>query len=122
MRSFVLGVCLACALGLVALGVAPAGPAFGDQAKAAKKFHQDNGLNCDDCHQENPPAKDVAGKVCLDCHAKGDRKKVQELTKEIEPNPHEDHEGGLDCTACHHEHKASEDHCVACHSFGFKTP
>jgi hypothetical protein len=28
----------------------------------------------------------------------------------------------LECEACHHLHRPSEDYCFQCHVFGFKVP
>ena len=96
--------------------------AFSQEAKTLKPFHKEAGLECKDCHNEIPAVNAVSGDVCLNCHGEGDRKKVLEMTSHMIDNPHEDHEGGLDCTECHYEHQVSKDHCVSCHSFGFKTP
>jgi len=41
----------------------------------------------------------------------------------IEANPHQSHNGELDCAVCHHMHKASEKYCIQCHSqYDFKVP
>jgi cytochrome c3-like protein len=75
---------------------------------------------CADCHDEKLPAKKVSMDRCIDCH--GDYKGLAELTRETDPNPHDHHEGPLDCSRCHHVHMASEDYCLECHSWGYRVP
>ena len=82
--------------------------------------HKTEGVSCVDCHQENPPAKQIPMARCVECH--GDYKKMAHLTQKIEPNPHEHHEGTLDCNRCHHVHKKSVDFCLECHSWGYVVP
>jgi Cytochrome c3 len=82
--------------------------------------HKEVGLDCQGCHQENPPARKVETPVCQSCH--GDYAKVAARTEKVEPNPHASHEGYQPCDVCHHAHKPSVDRCGECHNFGFKVP
>jgi fumarate reductase flavoprotein subunit len=83
--------------------------------------HKDAGLNCESCHQENPPSKLVPTSVCLGCHG-GDYAKLIERTKKMAQNPHASHLGNANCEYCHHAHKPSENYCAKCHYFGSKDP
>jgi hypothetical protein len=84
--------------------------------------HQSGGLACDACHQETPPKAAAPMATCLACHG-GTYEKLAEKTQATKPkNPHESHEGEVECEACHHAHKPSEDYCAQCHQFGFRTP
>ena len=82
--------------------------------------HKKIGIECQGCHQENPPGKPVTTPTCLTCH--GDYTKIAVLTEKVDPNPHGSHEGNLECNVCHNAHKSSKDHCATCHNFGFKVP
>jgi hypothetical protein len=99
------------------------GPGYSIWA-AQEKFladkHKEVSLDCQGCHQENPPGKKVETPVCQSCH--GDYAKVATQTEKVEPNPHASHEGYQPCDVCHHAHKPSIDHCGNCHNFGFKVP
>jgi len=83
--------------------------------------HKDAGLNCESCHQENPPSKLVPTSVCLGCHG-GDYAALAERTKKMAQNPHASHIGNANCEYCHHAHKPSENYCGKCHYFGSKDP
>jgi len=82
--------------------------------------HKASGVSCADCHGESPAGKQVPPTRCVDCH--GDYNALAKLTRETEPNPHDHHEGTLDCTRCHHVHMKSEDYCLECHSWGYRVP
>jgi hypothetical protein len=82
--------------------------------------HKKIGVECQGCHQENPPSKPVMPPICLSCH--GDYEKVAAQTEKVHPNPHASHEGNLPCNVCHNAHKVSKDHCATCHNFDFKIP
>ena len=83
--------------------------------------HKDAGVNCESCHEENPPSKLVPTSVCLGCHG-GDYAKLAERTKKMAQNPHASHLGNANCEYCHHAHRPSENYCAKCHRFGFKLP
>jgi hypothetical protein len=114
-------------LGLLLLGV---GGVLGStsplRAAAAKpplaERHQAAGLACDACHQETPPRAAAPIATCLACHG-GSYEKLAEKTQAATPrNPHESHEGEIECEACHHGHKPSVDYCARCHQFDFRVP
>jgi hypothetical protein len=111
------GCCLACAV-IVAL----ASPwAWGAERPLLIEQHKAAGLACDACHSENPPKAAATMAACQQCH--GEYAKLAQKTQEVKPkNPHESHEGEMECGECHHVHKASVDYCAKCHDFGFKVP
>ena len=94
-------------------------PAKGATALLADR-HAAKSLACDACHAESPPAKAVATAKCQSCH--GNHEKVAARTEKVEPNPHQSHQGPMDCAECHHLHKASEDACSKCHVTSYKVP
>ncbi len=104
---------------LLTLGWSPRIAAEEQQQFLADR-HQAKGQNCAACHQESPPKAAVPAAACLQCH--GDAEKLAMKTSAVRPNPHDSHLGEMDCDKCHHAHKASEDACGKCHSFGFMTP
>jgi fumarate reductase flavoprotein subunit len=75
---------------------------------------------CEECHKDGSPKGNVIADICFKCHI--GYSKLAERTNKITPNPHESHLGYLECVACHHIHKLSEDYCGECHKFGFKVP
>jgi len=83
--------------------------------------HKKGGIDCEACHQENPPGKLVPMKVCLGCHG-GDYAKLAEQTKKVGPNPHDSHLGDAACEFCHHAHRPSEYYCANCHMLDSKVP
>lgn len=93
-------------------------------AEKVKQFlvdkHGEKGVECNGCHQENPPQTAVPTAVCLQCHG-GTYEELAGRTK-VNPNPHLSHLGDLPCESCHHSHKESENKCGGCHDFDFKVP
>jgi len=89
-------------------------------AQALEDRHGKAGITCEGCHKENLPSKKVPTAVCLGCH--GPYSKLAQETNKVEPNPHDSHEGEIDCDRCHHNHKPSENYCVGCHNFAFTVP
>lgn len=82
-------------------------------------LHGLQGIQCGECHQGG---QEVTMVKCLTCH---DTKAVAEKTADLKPtNPHNSRHYGTeaDCNLCHHQHKASENHCASCHKFDFKVP
>jgi hypothetical protein len=82
--------------------------------------HKKAGIVCGDCHEEGLLKGKVTTANCIKCHIS--YSKLIEQTKKIIPNPHDSHVVNLECVACHHSHKPSEDYCGECHNFGFKVP
>ncbi len=129
LRTLLAGVALAAGLaaaGGEALAQAPPpaaspapSPAKAQRPLLAEK-HKVAGKKCAACHVESPPADDVGTAKCLECH--GTREKLAAKTEKADPNPHQSHQGDLDCNACHHVHKASENNCEKCHAWVIRTP
>lgn len=111
---------------LIALAAALClGSAFSTSALAADTtadFHTSHGMKCDTCHKTAPVAgAKVKKDVCKQCHNPEQlAKKSMEL--KVEPNPHYNHLGDVNCTECHKGHQKSELMCNQCHQFGLKTP
>ena len=63
---------------------------------------------------------------CLGCHEHESYAQLAEMTKaleeEIGANPHDSHYGELECRLCHKVHRASQDYCANCHTWGWKVP
>lgn len=75
--------------------------------------HAALGLDCEACHNNRPKTKPVKTAQCLSCHESYE--KLAERTKKLDHNPHAGHFIDLECTQCHHGHKASENYCDSCH-------
>lgn len=105
------------------------------------KDHADEGYICHDCHEANIgeqisegikfvtgdyldplERRDFGDQICLDCH---DFEEAKEITRErfagvsAPPydvaNPHDSHNGDLDCNTCHRMHEPSQLLCAQCH-------
>lgn len=77
--------------------------------------HKKHNMTCDACHKESQP-KAAAAQACLTCHKSLEA--VAEKTKDFEKNPHKNHlteTSDLECTQCHHGHKADTPLCHQCH-------
>lgn len=86
-------------------------------------YHLLANITCEQCHVKVGKSEVPTMELCIVCH--GSTTKLAEKTKEVKPrNPHTSPHYGteLDCNYCHHQHVKSEDYCVQCHAFGFKTP
>jgi fumarate reductase flavoprotein subunit len=70
---------------------------------------------CQDCHGQGKQQV-VTGAQCLTCHKSFEN--VAESTKDMTPNPHENHltKNDLDCTQCHHGHYSDTVYCASCHT------
>ncbi len=91
-----------------------------DSAKLLADRHKAAGIECNSCHKETPPKEAVKTEVCTGCH--GDYDALAKRSEKVEPNPHESHEGKIECGMCHHSHRVSDNYCSRCHAFGFKVP
>ncbi|MGI2111522.1 cytochrome c3 family protein [Shewanella frigidimarina] len=89
-------------------------------AKDMSQHHKKMELSCKDCHasgQKVIPTKEA----CLTCH--GPLDELRDAAKQPESeffrdtNPHYSlHYGdGLECSACHSEHKPAKIYCNTCH-------
>jgi hypothetical protein len=107
--GFLVATCVSAQQKSAASSSAPARPFLAQQHAAA-------GLKCASCHGEGKKTP-VESAKCLECHESF--KAVAERTKDMKPNPHANHlvdTGTLECTDCHHGHKASEIACTNCHN------
>jgi Cytochrome c3 len=95
-------------------------PLFAVDGKLLGDKHKIAGVDCSSCHKEAPPKQAVPPAVCTGCH--GDYDAIAKRSEKVEPNPHDSHEGKLECGVCHHSHKESELYCSRCHAFGLKVP
>lgn len=96
--------------------------------------HADAGLVCHDCHEssiaiqaeegwkfvtgnyQTPLEKRVFERdFCLECH--DDFEEVQARTDFGESNPHDSHNGEMECNQCHSMHQQSTVMCSQCHLF-----
>jgi len=112
--------CVWVALGLVVL--VDASTLWAAERPLLEEKHTGAGLACNACHVERPPRAAAPAAQCLTCHG-GDYEKLVRLTEKVKPhNPHESHQGEMECGACHHVHHASVDFCGQCHQFGFTVP
>lgn len=90
-------------------------------------------VECHGCHQDSLTTKAMEGvkyvtgnfedpmktrkfskDMCLKCH---DYKKVIAKTNFKESNPHQSHNGQLECNQCHKMHESSTVYCAKCHDF-----
>jgi len=95
--------------------------AWGAERPLLIEKHKAAALACDACHKENPPRTAPPVATCTGCH--GTYETIAEKTQNVTPhNPHQTHEGEIECWECHHVHKPSEDYCAKCHQFDFKVP
>lgn len=95
--------------------------------------HAKAGIKCHDCHQvslkveaqegvkyvtgnyEKPmKTRKFSKDMCLKCH---NYKKVIAKTNFEESNPHQSHNGQLECNKCHKMHQPSSVYCSKCHEF-----
>lgn len=113
--SRLLGLGLAGLLSTV-LGAAPA------KAPLTSK-HAGRDISCAQCHGGGAKKSAVPMRQCVSCHDPAD---LATRTAQVKPtNPHQNRHYGTqaDCTRCHHEHRASENFCLPCHTrFTFKVP
>ncbi|MDW7673326.1 MAG: cytochrome c3 family protein [Bacillota bacterium] len=82
--------------------------------------HLNAGLECDTCHSELPEegAPDTPPQeTCLSCHY-GSYDELANTTKYlVELNPHNSHDGQLDCDWCHKAHEPFNNYCGECHEY-----
>ena len=101
--------------------------------------HLQAGVQCKDCHDYPVSAEISSGvnflmgnynvgpdgkllkvqyddQMCLDCHIS--YAFMGRATDYLFRNPHNNHNGELECRACHMSHEAQIDFCSSCHSNG----
>lgn len=79
--------------------------------------HKEQGLTCIACHKEAKPKTAASAEACLVCHQSIEAVAEQKL--DLNPNPHRNHVTeamDLECTQCHHGHKADTPICHQCHT------
>ncbi|ACL67010.1 conserved hypothetical protein [Anaeromyxobacter dehalogenans 2CP-1] len=99
-----------------------AAPAAQAKADALARVHAAAGVKCAQCHVKAAKAAPVEMDRCVSCHP---TKALAVQTAGVKPrNPHENRHYGteLDCNACHHQHRQSENFCLPCHNFAFQVP
>ncbi len=78
--------------------------------------HKKRDITCNACHGEEQPKTPALAEACLTCH--NSLEAVAEKTKDFDKNPHKNHlteSSDLECTQCHHGHKADTPICHQCH-------
>jgi Cytochrome c3 len=92
--------------------------AFTDDVKPyLSDRHVAKGMECTSCHGDTTPQKPVETPKCLECHTSFDE--ISKKTVDMSPNPHANHlidSQDIDCSSCHHAHKANELYCTQCHA------
>jgi cytochrome c nitrite reductase small subunit len=101
--------------------------------------HSQANVACKDCHDYPVPAEVASGvnylignytvgadgelmpvtydnEMCLQCHISYEH--VAESTDFLERNPHDSHNGELECKTCHVSHGDQIDYCATCHDNG----
>lgn len=97
--------------------------------------HAEAELDCHDCHESSIAIQAQEGwkfitgnyqiplerrefskEFCLECHDDFDTT-VKAATDFEHANPHDSHNGELECNVCHNMHKPSQVFCAECHIF-----
>ncbi len=86
--------------------------------------HIAKGQNCTACHGDKAPAKGatVGTATCIQCHQSLESvdKSMKAKGYQVVPNPHVNHQIGLNCDECHRGHGKMTNSCSDCHVFTFK--
>lgn len=81
------------------------------------KLHLSRGVNCLACHKQLPTEGDQVGKdTCLTCHGSYEELARKTRDDKFVGNPHESHQGSLECSRCHKGHTSAKSYCMECHS------
>jgi len=97
--------------------------------------HKQAGVSCHDCHESSIPVqmeegvkyitgdfetpmktREFSKEMCLKCH---NYNEVKAKTNFEESNPHDSHNGDLECFKCHKMHESSNVFCAKCHNFSW---
>jgi hypothetical protein len=88
-----------------------------DKSTFQAEKHKQQKVTCAGCHLgEEQPKTAATDKGCLACHKSMEA--VAERSVAYVPNPHKNHiteSTDVECTVCHHGHKADNPACLACH-------
>ncbi|MFC1531789.1 cytochrome c3 family protein [Thermodesulfobacteriota bacterium] len=88
-------------------------------------IHAKNMVACSSCHGPRLPnnAAIVPMARCLSCHYSYEKIAKETVSEEFpDINPHDSHNGEIECTSCHHLHQTSQLYCLECHDFDIKVP
>lgn len=112
-KSIIAALALAVSL---AAGISSAQAA--DQKYLADR-HIAAGMQCATCHKDGAPKAGavVSKDTCKSCHNPADLAKA---TANLNPNPHYNHLGDVNCTDCHKGHQQPQLMCNDCHKFSLK--
>lgn len=77
--------------------------------------HAKRNMECADCHEVDKPTKRARMSACFDCHKSYSA--IAKLTENKHPNPHDSHQGEIQCYQCHKPHKENKLFCNECHEF-----
>lgn len=86
-------------------------------AGTSSKLHLQNKKSCGSCHTDGSPLEgaQVSNEVCQTCH--GSYEDLANKTRsDKKANPHESHQGKLECNRCHKGHQTARSYCVECHA------
>jgi len=88
-----------------------------ENESSSANFHLKKGLSCSSCHNEVPSeGMEVRKEVCFSCHGSYESiAKKSQINGKMD-NPHESHQGALECSRCHSGHSAVKSYCLECHS------
>ncbi|MVX57491.1 cytochrome c3 family protein [uncultured Parasutterella sp.] len=81
------------------------------------RLHLRNRNSCSSCHTDGIPVEgaQVSNEICLSCH--GSYEDLAKKTRsDKKANPHESHQGKLECSRCHKGHETSRSYCTECHA------
>jgi len=107
-----------------------------NDSKLLANKHAAAGVNCHDCHESSISIQAEEGlkyvnnnyetplekrqfateEFCTRCH---DLESVKAKTNFAESNPHDNHNGEMECYTCHNMHQESKVFCQQCHSFSW---
>lgn len=88
-----------------------------DAEKSSADLHLKKGLSCSACHKAIPTEGAEVGKeICLFCHGSYEAIATKTQVPGKMDNPHESHQGNLECNRCHSGHSAAKSYCLECHS------
>ena len=94
-----------------------AAPAFAQAPAAPHGSHAK--LACTTCHAGQKTMTAPDQKVCLQCHVSYEE--LGKKTANLEPNPHDNHMGKVNCEDCHKANQAKPElMCNSCHNFTLK--
>jgi hypothetical protein len=94
-----------------------AGMAIANDDGFTANRHEKKNMDCNACHGIAKPKEAAPANSCITCHKSPEA--IAEKTSSFRPNPHKNHlmeSSDIECTQCHHGHKADTVMCNDCHS------